>query len=321
MDTRIFDTRLMPKHEQFSFWNDWVCDVFTQLRCEKDFKNGQYNGLLTSYDMEQIQVSIVEAGASEVYHSKAHVSRSNDEVYLLHLQLEGKCLSNQNRHSEELQRGDFALCKSSSPYSLIFNEPIKMMVVKIPQAILQKYIPQPELIIGLKVSLEFGFSKLLFECLNQLWTQKDQIEQLSHKNTMSDVVLSLIATTYELAYPNLVSAGQSSVRLHHVERIKSYIRKYLSLPNLTPCLVAQETGVSARYLRMLFSDTGSTCGQYILSERLKSASNELKNPKFNNIKINEVAYKWGFNNQSHFSKSFREYTGYSPRDFRRMNNY
>jgi len=320
MNTKTFDTRSKPTYEQFSFWNDWVCDVFTQLRCDKNTNNGQYLGLLKCCDMGQIEVSVVECGASEVYHSKSHVSRGNNEVYLLHLQLAGKSLNSQNGFTEELQRGDFAICKSSAPYSLIFDEPIKMMVVKIPLAILQKYIPQPELIIGLKVAAAFGFSKLLVACLNQLWRQKDQIEQLSHKNTMSDVVLSLLATTYEIAYPNLVSAGQSSVRLHHIQRIKTHILKYLSEPDLTPIIVAKETGISTRYLRMLFSETGTTCSQYILSERLKAASNELKNPQFNNIKINEIAFKWGFNNQSHFSKSFKKFSGCSPRDFRQVNN-
>ncbi len=318
MGPKIYDTSKIVQIEQFSFWNDLICDVFTELACTKYDKNynNQYNGLLTCFDLDQIEISVVECEASKVYHSKSHVSKTTDEVFLLHIQLEGQSQNSIWGRESILDNGDFTLCKSSLPYELTFNCTNRMMVIKIPRSILQKYIPNPDHIIGLKVDRDNGFTQLLTNYLKGLWLQKDRINEIEHKLTISNAALSLLSTTYSLAFPSFVTPQQNSVRNSHMIRIKTFIAKNLSKPDLSTQDIATAHNISSRYLSMLFSDTGITCSQYILNERLKAVATDLKNTNNHKMKINELAYKWGFNNQSHFSKAFKIYSGLSPKSFR-----
>jgi AraC family transcriptional regulator, positive regulator of tynA and feaB len=54
-----------------------------------------------------------------------------------------------------------------------------------------------------------------------------------------------------------------------------------------------------------------------LKERLARCSKELLNPVCNGLSIEQIAYRNGFNDAAHFSKSFRARYGVSPREYRK----
>ncbi|MBL6448448.1 AraC family transcriptional regulator [Fulvivirga sp. 29W222] len=57
---------------------------------------------------------------------------------------------------------------------------------------------------------------------------------------------------------------------------------------------------------------GNTPAQYILKERIKLAKEQLKSPSFN---ITEVCFACGFENLSHFIKSFKNEVGMTPKAY------
>jgi len=44
----------------------------------------------------------------------------------------------------------------------------------------------------------------------------------------------------------------------------------------------------------------------------------LRNPHFRNDSVSEVAYRWGFNDLSHFNRAFRSRYGLPPRQWRTL---
>lgn len=316
MNKQVYDTAQVSRSQQLSYWNDLVCNVFTGLDCQKKDRGEAYKGILNYCDLTQLEISVVECDASDVIHSKSHVSKGSDDDFLMHIQLEGRSQNQQLSHSAELISGDFAICQSSIPYRLTFEHPIKMMVVKIPRSLLQKYIPQPDLIIGLKVEGSLGLSQMLISHLKELWRYREQFDKLSHQVAVSDTVLSLLSMIYATAFPDKVNANQSSVKHALLLRLQAYINRSLSDPGLSPSKVAMANNVSTRYLRTLFSEESLTCGQYILAKRLEAAAEELSHPCSQTVQITQLAYKWGFNNASHFSTAFKDKNGLSPKDFR-----
>ena len=73
-------------------------------------------------------------------------------------------------------------------------------------------------------------------------------------------------------------------------------------------------GFSARKISDLIKENYSlSFKQYINNIRFNEAKRLLKE---SNLPINEIAYKVGFNNISHFNRAFRQYCNCSPQEYR-----
>lgn len=81
--------------------------------------------------------------------------------------------------------------------------------------------------------------------------------------------------------------------------------------------LSQEFGISISHLTRLFK---AYCGippiQYVIKLRVDRAKKLLKQ---SDISILEIAYMTGFKSESNFYKSFKEQTGYTPKEYRKNN--
>jgi len=93
--------------------------------------------------------------------------------------------------------------------------------------------------------------------------------------------------------------------------IASHFNEKISLEDLS-----NETGLHPNYLSMLFKkETGETIRDYLLRNRISVAKSLLSRTEYSFIQIsNSLA----FNSQSHFTKVFRENTGYTPNQYRKL---
>lgn len=83
---------------------------------------------------------------------------------------------------------------------------------------------------------------------------------------------------------------------------------------ITVADLASETGLTESYLSTLFKrETGVTVTDYILSKRIEAAKNMLK---FSDFSFAEIASVLAFSSQSHFTRTFKNQTGYTPKKFR-----
>ncbi|XID90207.1 response regulator [Paenibacillaceae bacterium WGS1546] len=96
-------------------------------------------------------------------------------------------------------------------------------------------------------------------------------------------------------------------------RAKRYIQAHLHHPvNLTE--VSQETHVTPQYLSKLFREkSGQTFIEYITRLRIEEAKRLLAEP---GVKVYEVAERVGYSQWKHFSRVFKQHTGYGPSDYK-----
>ncbi len=96
-------------------------------------------------------------------------------------------------------------------------------------------------------------------------------------------------------------------------RAKKYIQAHLQHPvNLTE--LSQETHVTPQYLSKLFREkSGQTFIEYITGLRMEEAKRLLAEP---GVKVYEVAERVGYGQWKHFSRVFKQHTGYGPADYR-----
>lgn len=98
-----------------------------------------------------------------------------------------------------------------------------------------------------------------------------------------------------------------------VELIKGYISEHIS-EELTRKMLAQSIHFSEDYVARVFkAETGKSISSYVMEQRMELAKQYLSET---NMSISDVAMMVGYNNFSYFSKTFKDYTGRTPNEYR-----
>ena len=115
----------------------------------------------------------------------------------------------------------------------------------------------------------------------------------------------------------------------YVEMVQEYKKESLFSKPILSCLnyidshfnekitldvVAEDVGMNPCYLATLFKkETGKTFGNYLMDIRINTAQALLTKTDYT---YSQIAYSLAFCSQSHFTKTFRERTGYTPKEYR-----
>src|SRR3984885_15254270 len=113
----------------------------------------------------------------------------------------------------------------------------------------------------------------------------------------------------------VIGIGAQPALLH---RIYEAIERKLGDPGLTPARVAQLEGISERYLQKLFEGSGDNFTHYLRERRLQRCWADLGNAGEAHRSVSDIAFGCGFSDAAHFSRSFRDRFGLSPRAFRQQ---
>jgi AraC-like DNA-binding protein len=91
-----------------------------------------------------------------------------------------------------------------------------------------------------------------------------------------------------------------------------YVLRHLS-ETITVEDIAEKLYISRPYLSKKFKqDTGISLTQFILKEKIEEAKTLIKQ---SDKSISMIASYLGFSSQSHFSRVFKQYTGYTPGEY------
>ena len=112
-------------------------------------------------------------------------------------------------------------------------------------------------------------------------------------------------------------ANKRGVVAARMRSVKTHILSQIGSPKLTAATVALKHGISTSYVRKLFEAEGTSFTEFVLTQRLAAAYRMLTDPRFADRSISRIAHDAGFNDISHFNRSFRRVYGASPTDVQR----
>ena len=126
-------------------------------------------------------------------------------------------------------------------------------------------------------------------------------------------IKSLHAEMFAFYTDDMAKLDKKSVYSKPIVLCLDYIYQHLHEPvRLTR--LAEFTGLNASYLSTLFKkETGLSVSDYVLSKRMEAAKNMLK---FSTDSYAEIAVTLAFSSQSHFTRVFKQQTGYTPKAYR-----
>ena len=131
-------------------------------------------------------------------------------------------------------------------------------------------------------------------------------------------ILLLIGEYIMEEHKELIGNEQfSDVTWNYIRTACSYISEHSS-EDITQTDVASVTGISPFYFSKIFKEyTKLTFPAYLANIRVQNAINLLSNEQ---LSITDCAFMAGFQSTTTFNKIFRESTGCTPRDYRKLHS-
>lgn len=248
-----------------------------------------------------------------------HYTRSQQFVratrWLVTLQREGVAWVSQDGRSSVVSAGDLFLIDPSRPFS-IQTEYIYTQSIYLEPDALRRLMPEADTLTATAVpcrdgaaGLFAGFVDHLFSCAASL--DEQQADHLA--NALPHALSAALAATAR----EQVSAP-SRIRAIHRQRAMDYLRDNLRNSALDARTIAESIGLSTRYVYEIFEGDGEPLMKRVWSLRLEYCRADLSSAALAARSVGEIAYYWGFNDVAHFSRSFKQRYGMSPRELRRQ---
>lgn len=305
----ILSTDEVAAKERASYWIDLICDVFVQLDCSDVAPD--FYGTIINEPLGSLQLSEVIANKQLVQRSRRRLARSDEDYFLVSLQLAGRGVVRQDDRTAIIDPGDFALYDATRTYTLDFQKDFRQLVLRAPRSLLTERLDFPERCTATRIAGSTGMGRVASELLRAVAREAPkllphEIERMSH--TLIDV--------FAAAFGHSLVGQPLSVTSHcaaQLVRIKMFIEDHLRDPELSLEKIAVAHGISTRYLSKLFESTDSSVARLIWERRLERIARDLRDPDLAAHSVSRIAFSWGYNNMSHFSRAFKARFGVSPR--------
>lgn len=297
---------------EFSDFCATVSESFVPLQVRSD-QPGRFGGRIRMAELDDIHVSEVSAREHSVERTPELIARGTDRRYFkLSLQISGCGLLIQDNREAMLQPGDIAVYDTGRPYSMVFDDDFRMMVVMFPQTLLELPADAVGELTAVRFAHGHGLTGMIAPFLEQMANGIDKLSgptgaRLAH--TAIDLVSTMFASELgELLEPN----GHRAL----AGRIRSHIEENLGDPTLDPAGIAAAHYISTRHLHGIFREEGTTVSTWIRTRRLEHCRRDLGDPLLADRPIGAVATRWGFVDAAHFSRLYRATFGVSPSETR-----
>lgn len=298
----------------FNEFRTAVSESFVPLHVTSDRPN-PFSGRIRSTSVDDVHVSEVTASQHVVERTPELIARGDRRYYKLSLQLAGTGLLIQDDRESVLQPGDLAIYDTGRPYSLVFDDDFRTMVVMFPQHLIELPVAVVSQLTAVTMTGKQGLGAMIAPFLAQLGGNLDQLAgdtgtRLVH--SALDLVTTLLAS--ELDLDNAPGNGHQAL----MRQIRHFIDTNLSSPELGPTQIAAAHFISTRHLHGLFREQGTTVSSWIRSRRLERCRRDLIDPVYADRPVAAIASRWGFVDAAHFSRVFKAAFEQSPSELRSL---
>lgn len=304
-------TDSVAKNDQIAFWADLVCAHLVQVDCRQVVDRQTFNGAISKLSLHGCDIAQIHAGGQTASRTPYQISRAAEEFFLVNIRRSGEGIVRQRGREVPLRPGDSALYSSVHPYELTFSGDFHQTVLIFPAAALRYLDRHIDGQYGVALAGEAGTSRLMVKRVDALHETAEDVATESFASLVGAIMQALAGETSGGSSKN---HGLTGYYLMHVEE---FILRYLDDPELSAVVIAEGTGISVSHSHRIFSVEVQTVMEWMWSRRLEACSRDCADLATVHHTVAEIAYRWGFNDSSHFSKVFRAHYEMTPTDWRR----
>lgn len=312
----VFSTRELPEKDRFSYWRE---EFFRNSGCKFVMETPRepfFAEICARTLGDAATLCDQNASAYAASRGPREIARSTKNYFLVAAKLSGTFQYRHDGSSTVARPGDLLLFDTTRPWHCeIPKGRHRTLLLTLDREALLPRLASPDLPAIQKLTGQRPLGGLLDSYLRSLATV-EPAPSAETGQALIDHFCGLLALALGATEETRETTGQAGLKAARLRAIRDYAEQNLDDPNLTPVAVAAYFGISPRYLRKLFEETGTRFSQWLQARRLEQCRRELTDPAHDVRGIAEIAYRWGFNDLSHFGRRFRAAYGVSPKDMR-----
>lgn len=289
-------------------WRKAVARAYFALDIETRDRHG-FRGEMECWDLGDVGLSRIDCDALIYRRHKRHLLSESESSLLVAIPEDDDVQFIQGNRRTSCKPGGFVVERSDAPYEYWHGKRNRQWVLKVPTASVRARVGGSERLGGLTFDASSGVASYFLSSLRNTAGHIAGIDAAA-REAAGNHLLELLCLTIR-SDDRVLSSGASSIRAAHLARAEQVIRENLKSEHLTPHFVAEACGISLRYLQQLFFETDQSINGYIRERRLKRCDEELRSA-LTTLSMAEIAYRWGFTDQSQFSKHYKARFGMTP---------
>lgn len=255
----------------------------------------------------------IAQNAQYMRRSRKEIERTHQDFYYVMLQVGGRSRISQSGSEANLAPGGLVVLDAGRPLSMDYSGKNIHLCFHVPRSLLEAPgRPTPR--VGQNL---LGSSALLVGVLMQEAFANASGFDENQGTAMRDSLIALIGAAFTTADTQVMrNVTSGSGAFATLRTIHAYIGRNLGAGDLSPRAIARACGVSVRHIHRLFKDSDVSLSGWVRRSRLDRCAAELRDNAMQGASITDIAFRWGFNDLAHFSRSFKKEFGQSARDYR-----
>lgn len=304
-------TRAVRGDERVDFWVDHVARSLVRIECSGKSSEG-IDASLRKRELGPLSVCDIVANRHAVVRTPHNIHADPRDAVFVCLMHEGHGYTFQDVECIQHAPGDIVLYDTSMPYGHGFPANMAMTVLDVPRDVFDARVGPWRHRSVIKIDRGDGVTS---------WAARQLYALLAgpHEAT-ADARESRAAAMLDLVHAMLRlrdgDASPTKSTVHTLSRAKAFIDSHLADDDLDTQSVSRAINLSPRQLARIFEIEGMPLTRYILARRLERCRADLRDPSLKHLTVSEIAFRWGFNNSAHFSRSYRARFGETPSDAR-----
>jgi len=276
--------------------------------------DGSLFNRMTIYPWEDLRLSAIASGPIGIERLRREPRLPSQDAYFAVILLSGDYWLEQDGREIRLLPGDMAVYDAARPHRIHCPGDFTKAIVSIPRPRLRERVAGIEHCTALRIRGDAGIGAMASGFVRQALGHIGDLREAEF-SALSQQALDLLTLATVSVRPG--GFNLSGSRAVTIARIKDYIGSHLADPELSASAVAQGVGLSPRHINALFQDEGTSLMRHVLKRRLDQCGKALRAPAHAGHNISDIAFAWGFNDLSHFSRAFKHRFGCSPREYRK----
>ena len=292
--------------DRLAFWEHYNAEALVGLTCSSYVAEGLVASEL-NLDVGGFRVANIAGNAHVIERAPQLVRERPKDAVFASVLLEGDAFFYHSEGCATLGAGDVIVYETDVPYLFGFSSTMRQILVDVPRSVFEeRCAPTPG--VPLKVAADgVGPAAVTARALRRMLLGLVEDPGAAQHST-GDHLLDLLGT---------MTAGKGTPNgAAHLLSAKEFIATHLGDFDLCTDRVAYAVGVTSRHLNRAFATEGTTVAQYIQGRRLEAARLDLTSPSMEGHRIADIAGRWGFASQAHFTRLFRARFGSTPSEER-----
>lgn len=313
MQRSIEAASTVMRTDNFDVYQQSVDNSFVPLQITPDTHH-RFAASLRGIDADDVAFTEVTAQPQLVERTPENIARGGSGYFKVSLLLAGTSMLIQNGREVVMKPGDISFYDTSQPYSLVFDEQFRNLIMMFPKSRLNFPAHFTESLTAVSLGDQHPLAHVVAEFISRSSPHLHLLSgparvKLAHSSI--DLLDSALSAVFDVEAP-----AQHPHRAL-LQKIYGYIDAHLGSPRLSPDDIAAAHYVSTRHLHAVFQETGTTVSSWIKERRLERCRLDLLDSTRSHLGVAAIATTWGFVDAAHFSRNFRAAYGMSPTELRR----